>query len=233
MSLHGKHIIVTAGPTIEPIDPVRFISNHSSGKMGYALAEELARRGANVSLISGKTSLECPTGCVRTDVVTAEDMYREVMKRFPEADGAVMCAAVADYTPVHTSNSKIKKSDDEISIRLRKTKDIAAEAGKIKDGRLLVGFALETDNETDNARNKLQRKNLDFIVLNSLRDAGAGFATDTNKITIMYNAPGKVFHYPLDSKKIIAKHIADHIENWFCEQRPQPAPPAATITRKS
>ena len=215
MSLEGKHIIVTAGPTIEPLDPVRFISNHSSGKMGYALAGELARRGAAVSLISGHTSLECPEGCVRTDVLTADDMYRAVMEQFADADGAVMCAAVADYTPVSTSTTKIKKSDDEITIRLRKTKDIAAEAGRIKGNKLLVGFALETDNESSNARSKLQRKNLDFIVLNSLRDAGAGFAGDTNKITIMYPNPDNDREYPLDSKLNIAKHIADHIEQWF------------------
>ncbi len=214
MTLEGKSIIVTAGPTVEPIDPVRFISNRSTGKMGYAIAAELSRRGADVTLVSGPTALEAPQGVRRVDVRSAADMYREVMARFPNADGAVMCAAVADYTPAEVSSVKIKKSDDDMCIRLIRTRDIAAEAGRVKGSRLLVGFALETDHERENSIGKLRRKNLDFIVLNSLRDAGAGFAGDTNKITII-DADGGECGYPLESKTAAAARIADRIEEWF------------------
>lgn len=214
MLLSGKYIIVTAGPTIEPIDPVRFLSNHSTGKMGYAIAGELARRGARVALVSGRTNLDVPAGTERVDVLSAEDMYRAVMERFPQADGAVMCAAVADYTPAEVSDTKIKKQDGDMVIRLKRTRDIAAEAGRVKGRRILVGFALETDHERENALGKLQRKNLDFIVLNSLRDTGAGFAGDTNKIT-MIDAAGKVSEYPLETKAAAAARIVDHMEEWF------------------
>ena len=214
MLLSGKYIIVTAGPTIEPIDPVRFLSNHSTGKMGYAIAGELARRGARVALVSGRTNLDAPAGTERVDVLSAEDMYRAVMERFPQADGAVMCAAVADYTPAEVSDTKIKKQDGDMVIRLKRTRDIAAEAGRVKGRRILVGFALETDHERENALGKLQRKNLDFIVLNSLRDAGAGFAGDTNKITVI-DAAGKVSEYPLETKAAAAARIVDHMEEWF------------------
>lgn len=214
MLLSGKYIIVTAGPTIEPIDPVRFLSNHSTGKMGYAIAGELARRGARVALVSGRTNLDTPAGTERVDVLSAEDMYRAVMERFPQADGAVMCAAVADYTPAEVSDTKIKKQDGDMVIRLKRTRDIAAEAGRVKGRRILVGFALETDHERENALGKLQRKNLDFIVLNSLRDAGAGFAGDTNKITVI-DAAGKVSEYPLETKAAAAARIVDRMEEWF------------------
>ena len=209
-SLVGKRYIVTAGATIEPIDPVRYITNHSTGKMGYAIAEELARRGAEVKLISGRTNLAVPQGVERIDTLTAEDMYNAAVREWSEADGAVMCAAVADYTPKSVADRKLKKSDDDLKIELRRTKDIAKELGENKGGRTLVGFALETDNEEANAEGKLERKNLDFVVLNSLRDKGAGFAGDTNKITII-DRNGREEH-PLMSKRDVAAVIVDKIE---------------------
>lgn len=209
-TLCNKHFIVTAGATIEPIDPVRYITNHSTGKMGYAIAEELARRGARVSLVSGRTTLPIPTGVERVDVLTAEDMYNATVERWAEADGAVMCAAVADYTPKVVADSKLKKSDDDMAIELRRTKDIAKELGTTKGARVLVGFALETDNEEANAEGKLARKNLDFIVLNSLRDEGAGFRGDTNKVTLI-DRNGSEEH-PLMSKREVAAVIVDKIE---------------------
>lgn len=223
-ALEGKTLIVTAGPTIEPIDPVRFLSNHSTGKMGYAIAGALAARGARVLLVSGRTTLETPAGAERIDVLSAEDMYRAVMERFEASDGAVMCAAVADYTPAEVSPVKMKKSDDDLVIRLKRTKDIAAEAGRRKGNRMLMGFALETDHEQENALGKLRRKNLDFIVLNSLRDRGAGFAGDTNKITII-DRQGDIAEYPLESKTAAAERIADRIEAWFaaCGHEASPA----------
>jgi phosphopantothenoylcysteine decarboxylase/phosphopantothenate--cysteine ligase len=172
-SLEGKRYIVTAGATIEAIDPVRFITNHSSGKMGYAIAEELAKRGAEVKLISGRTSLPVPKSVERIDVLSAEDMYNADVREWADADGDVMCAAVADYTPVVVADRKLKKSDDDLRIELKRTKHIAKELGSNKGNRTLVGFALETDNEEANAEGKLQRKNFDFVVLNSLQDAGA------------------------------------------------------------
>ena len=209
-TLAGKRYIVTAGATIEPIDPVRYITNHSTGKMGYAIAEELARRGAEVKLISGRTTLATPQGVERIDVLTAEDMYNAAVREWAEADGGVMCAAVADYTPKAVADRKLKKSDDDLKIELRRTKDIAKELGENKGGRTLVGFALETDNEEANAEGKLTRKNLDFVVLNSLRDKGAGFAGDTNKITII-DHNGREEH-PLMSKRDVAAVIVDKIE---------------------
>ena len=182
--LQGKKILVTAGATVEAIDPVRYISNHSSGKMGYAIARALAQRGAQVTLISGPTGLPAPTGVERVDIRSAEDMYRESVARWPAADAAVMAAAVADYTPAQTAATKLKKKDNELVLKLKRTPDIAVELGRTKGGRLLVGFALETDNEQANAEEKLRRKNFDFIVLNSMRDPGAGFGVDTNKVTI-------------------------------------------------
>ncbi len=168
-SLAGRRYVVTAGATKEAIDPVRYISNHSTGKMGYAIAEALAKRGAEVTLISGPTNLTTPDLVKRVDVTSANDMYIATKEHFTDADGAVMCAAVADYTPAERSDIKIKKSEDDMTIKLRKTVDIAAELGKIKGDKILVGFALETNNETQNAASKLERKNLDFIVLNSLK----------------------------------------------------------------
>ena len=209
-TLSGKRYIVTAGATIEPIDPVRYITNHSTGKMGYAIAEELARRGAEVKLITGRTALPTPQGVERIDVLSAEDMYNATVKEWELADGAVMCAAVADYTPKSVADHKLKKSDDDLTIELCRTKDIAKELGSNKGNRTLVGFALETDNERANAEGKLQRKNLDFVVLNSLRDKGAGFGGDTNKITIIDNNSRE--EHPLMSKHDTAKVIVDKIE---------------------
>ena len=210
-SLEGKRYIVTAGATIEAIDPVRYITNHSTGKMGYAIAEELAARGAEVSLISGRTTLPTPKGVKRIDVLSAEDMYNAAVKEWEMADGGVMCAAVADYTPVTVAERKLKKSDDDMRIELKRTKDIAKELGASKGNRVLVGFALETDNEEANAEGKLQRKNFDFVVLNSLQDAGAGFRGDTNKVTLI-DRNGSEEH-PLMSKRDVAKVIVDKIEN--------------------
>ena len=210
-TLSAKRYIVTAGATIEAIDPVRFITNHSSGKMGYAIAEELALRGAEVTLITGRTTLATPRGVKRVDVVSAEDMYNAAVEAWREADGGIMCAAVADYTPVAVADHKLKKSDDDMRIELKRTKDIAKELGASKEGRILVGFALETDNEAANAEDKLQRKNLDFVVLNSLRDKGAGFQGDTNKVTII-DRQGSTEH-PLMSKREVASIIVDKIES--------------------
>ncbi|MEG2365577.1 MAG: bifunctional phosphopantothenoylcysteine decarboxylase/phosphopantothenate--cysteine ligase CoaBC [Alistipes sp.] len=212
-SLQGRRFLVTAGATIEAIDPVRFLSNHSTGKMGYAIAAELARRGAAVTLISGRTSLPTPQGVERRDVLSADEMYRAAVEEFETVDGAVMCAAVADYTPAEVSDTKIKKCDGDLSIRLRRTKDIAAELGAHKQGRLLVGFALETDNEIASAEQKLEKKNFDFVVLNSLRDAGAGFRGDTNKVALIDRA-GRT-DLPLMSKVDVAAHIADKIETFL------------------
>ena len=209
-SLQGKRFLVTAGATIEAIDPVRFISNHSTGKMGYALAGELAARGAEVTLVSGRTSLAVPEGVQRVDVMSAEEMYSAAVEAFESVDGAIMCAAVADYTPAEVATSKIKKSDDDMSIRLKRTKDIAAALGAEKGGRLLVGFALETDNETVNAEAKLAKKNLDFIVLNSLREDGAGFGVDTNRVSLIDSTSRE--ELPLMSKREVAERIIDKIE---------------------
>ena len=209
-SLEGKRVMVTAGATIEAIDPVRYISNHSTGKMGYAIAEALAKRGAEVVLVSGKTALQTPQGVRRVDVLSAEEMYEVSVAEFESADCAVMCAAVADYTPVVVSDSKIKKNDDSFTLELRKTKDIARELGKVKGARRLVGFALETNDEQSNAEKKLAEKNLDMIVLNSLRDEGAGFGYDTNKVTFI-DATSRE-ELPLISKAEVAERIADRIE---------------------
>ena len=209
-TLAGKRVMVTAGATIEAIDPVRYISNHSTGKMGYAIADALARRGAEVVLVSGKSALQAPQGVRRVDVTSAEDMYEASVNEFEASDCAVMCAAVADYTPMEVSNTKIKKNDATFSIELRKTKDIALELGKVKGARKLVGFALETDNEQVNAEKKLQSKNLDMIVLNSLKDEGAGFGHDTNKVTFIDAMQRE--ELPLLAKSEVAERIADRIE---------------------
>ncbi len=212
-TLTGKRLIVTAGATIEAIDPVRFISNHSSGKMGYAIAGELAARGAEVTLVSGRTALPVPPGVERVDVLSADEMYDATVAAFDKADGAVMCAAVADYTPESVSETKLKKGDGELFIRLRRTRDIAAELGRRKGERILVGFALETDHEEAHAQSKLEKKNFDFIVLNSLRDAGAGFRGDTNKVTFIDRTGDEAL--PLLSKQEVAERIADRIERLF------------------
>ena len=213
-SLEGRHYVVTAGATIESIDPVRFITNHSSGKMGYAIAGELAERGARVTLVSGRTALECPAGVDRVDVLSAEEMYEAAVAAFSEADGAVMCAAVADYPPREVATEKIKKNDEgDICLTLRRTKDIAAALGREKGNRILVGFALETCNEQANARQKLEKKNFDFVVLNSLRDEGAGFRGDTNKVTFVDRQGEEAL--PLLSKTEVAARIVDKIESLF------------------
>ena len=214
-NLQGKRLIVTAGATIEAIDPVRFISNHSSGKMGYAIAGELADRGACVTLVTGRTELPTPTGVERVDVLSAAEMYDAAVRAFEGSDGAVMCAAVADYTPDRVSDTKIKKCDGDMCITLRRTRDIAAELGAHKGGRLLVGFALETHDEQAHAEAKLEKKNFDFIVLNSLRDAGAGFRGDTNKVTFI-DRTGRE-ELPLLSKREVAERIAERIEKFFTE----------------
>jgi len=187
LPLVGKKALVTAGPTYEAIDPVRFIGNHSSGKMGFAIAEELYRLGARVTLISGPTSLTLSSKTIkRIDVVSAEDILKATLAEFGQADITVMSAAVADYKPEHVADQKIKKKEQEFSLNLIKTTDILAELGnKKRSDQVLVGFALETENELANAGDKLKRKNLDLIVLNSLNDKGAGFKSNLNKITIL------------------------------------------------
>lgn len=212
--LTGKKVLVTAGPTFEALDPVRFIGNRSTGKMGFALAEELARRGASVELVCGPVHLQTQNPAIaRTDVQTADEMHRACMKLFPSCDMAILSAAVSDYAPATFSEEKIKKSDTLLSLELEKTKDILADLGKRKKkGQLLIGFALETTNELENAKEKLKKKNLDLIVLNSLRDAGAGFGTDTNKVTLLRpgNAP---LSLPLKSKAEVAKDIIENIQS--------------------
>ncbi len=213
--LRGKRFVVTAGATIEAIDPVRFISNHSTGKMGYAIAGELARRGAEVILVSGRTALPTPAGVERRDVLSADEMFDAAVAAFAEADGAVMCAAVADYTPAEVADTKIKKNDDTLTLTLRRTRDIAAHLGAQKGGRILVGFALETDHEAAHAEAKLKKKNFDFVVLNSLRDAGAGFRGDTNKVTFIDRAGRE--ELPLLPKTEVAARIAEKIEKLTTE----------------
>ena len=211
-SLEGKRVMITAGPTHEAIDPVRYIGNSSSGKMGFALAEECARRGAEVTLIAGPTALSTDMpGIRRVDVTSALEMHSAAMEAFPESDVAIFAAAVADYRPAECSDSKIKREGvEEMEIRLVKNPDIAKDCGMHKrEGQLLVGFALETDNERSNARGKLEKKRLDMVVLNSLRDAGAGFGTDTNKVTVV-SADGEK-EYPLKSKAEVAADIVDCI----------------------
>jgi phosphopantothenoylcysteine decarboxylase/phosphopantothenate--cysteine ligase len=207
----GRHVLVTAGPTYEKIDPVRFISNYSSGKMGYAIAETLAQQGADVILVSGPVHLSpVHQNIRRVNVTSANEMYEECLHLFPSCDIAVMCAAVADFTPEKQEENKIKQKTD-LTIALTKTKDIAAELGKIKqNNQILAGFALETNNELSNAREKLQSKNLDFIVLNSLNDAGSGFSIDTNKITII-DSDGTEIEFDTKPKPDVAKDIASYI----------------------
>ncbi|MDR1156292.1 MAG: bifunctional phosphopantothenoylcysteine decarboxylase/phosphopantothenate--cysteine ligase CoaBC [Bacteroidales bacterium] len=207
----GKKVLVTAGPTYEPVDPVRFVGNRSSGRMGYALAEELAQRGAEVILVSGPTALSVKHPAIRrVDVQTAAEMYRAATEHFPAMDAAMMTAAVADFTPAAVQSEKIKDKQ-EFDLKLVPTKDIAAELGAAKrPGQVLAGFALETHNETENAVKKLTKKNFNFIVLNSLNDAGAGFGHDTNKITIIDKDRHSV-HFELKSKDRVAKDIVDRL----------------------
>lgn len=209
--LKGKKILITAGPTYEKIDPVRFIGNYSSGKMGLALAEECAARGASVELICGPIQLTCTHPNIhRIDVESAEDMYQAACSAYPEMDAGILCAAVADFTPQHVAGEKIKREGDLLHLTLQPTKDIARELGKQKHpGQVLVGFALETTNEQEHAQEKLKKKNFDFIVLNSLNDKGAGFRCDTNKISIITDSVIKSFE--LKSKKEVAVDIVDHL----------------------
>jgi phosphopantothenoylcysteine decarboxylase/phosphopantothenate--cysteine ligase len=210
----GKRVLITSGPTREPIDPVRYLTNNSSGKMATAIAQELAFRGASVTVVSGPAAVKPKQSDIQViDVVTAEEMYQATITQYEQgADIVVLCAAVADYTPAQKSSVKMKKKGDNLTLELLPTKDIAACVGKIKrDGDILVGFALETDNEFDNAQDKLARKNLDMIVLNSLRDEGAGFAGDTNKVNIFFKN-GERSSYPLKSKQSVAIDIVDSIE---------------------
>ena len=211
LPLRGKKVLITAGPTYEAIDPVRFIGNYSSGKMGFALANAAANLGAEVILISGPSHQQVKHSFVkRIDVVSADEMYNEAHKYFNEVDIALLSAAVADYKPKNVAHQKIKKKDSSLAMELTPTKDILASLGKVKKHQFLVGFALETNNEIENAKAKLKRKNLDLIVLNSLKDKGAGFATDTNKITIIDQDLNKI-NFELKSKVLVAEDIIKEI----------------------
>ena len=215
-SLAGKKVVITAGPTYEKIDPVRFIGNYSSGKMGFALAEECAACGADVTLVAGPVSLKTPHVSIkRIDVESASEMYEAARSEFEDADAAILCAAVADFTPDNKATEKIKREKGgNLLLELKPTPDIAASLGAAKrPDQRLVGFALETNNAESNARDKLARKNLDFIVLNSLEDKGAGFAVDTNKVTII--DAEKATQYPLKSKKEVARDIVKHLSTLF------------------
>jgi len=218
--LKGKRVLLTAGPTQEPLDPVRFISNHSTGKMGYALATELARAGAAVTLVSGPVHLPRPEELAEfVPVRSAREMFAATEARFETADVVVLAAAVADYTPARVSDRKIKKTDSVFTIELAKTVDIAATLGARKrPGQVLVGFALETNDEVENARKKLISKNLDFIVLNSLQDAGAGFGHDTNRVTLLFR-DGRMQNFELKSKQEVARDLVRVISALFRHEK--------------
>ena len=213
--LAGRKIVITAGPTYEKIDPVRFIGNYSSGKMGYALAEACASRGAEVVLVSGPVTLQAVHPNIqRIDVESAAEMHRATADAFKDADAGILCAAVADFTPEQVADQKIKREKDDLGLRLKPTCDIAASLGKEKrPDQLLVGFALETCDEVSHAQDKLARKNFAFIVLNSLNDKGAGFRCDTNKITIIDRA--EAVSYPLKRKQEVAEDIVDKLSSLF------------------
>ena len=215
LPLYGKKALVSAGPTYEKIDPVRFIGNFSSGKMGFAIADELSIQGASVTIISGPSNVKSSSNNVeRIDVLSAEEMLQQCTKHFMDSDIVVMAAAVADYRPKEVADRKIKKKDDELSINLERTTDILKHLGEQKTNQVLVGFALETNNEKENALNKLIKKNLDFIVLNSLKDKGAGFAHDTNKVSFLdRNNNEEVFE--LKPKLAVAKDIVEKIKSYF------------------
>jgi len=222
INLSTKKILITAGPTQEAIDPVRYISNHSTGKMGYALAEECASRGAEVFLVSGPTNLNISgKGISQINVISAKEMYNEALSIFNKGiDAAILCAAVADFTPAKQERSKIKRENENYNLELTPTIDIAASLGKLKkEGTILIGFALETDNELSNAQKKLEKKNLDAIVLNSLQDNGAGFGVDTNKVSII-SKKGKPVAYSLKDKAEVATDIVDFVEKLLlCSNR--------------
>lgn len=213
LPLKGKKILVTAGPTFEAIDPVRYVGNYSSGKMGLALAKSLMDKGADVHLIAGPIAIQADTlsGIKRYDVTSANEMYNKSLELFPNMDGAILSAAVSDFAPVELSDRKIKSKKEDLIIRLEPTKDIAAKLGQLKSGKQwLVGFALETHDEVQNAREKLKNKNLDLIVLNSLKDKGAGFGGDTNKVSII-DREGKIKSFGLKSKTEVAIDIVEAI----------------------
>ena len=218
--LQGKRVLITAGPTVEKIDPVRYISNFSSGKMGFALAEECASRGAHVTLVAGPVSLKTPEGCIeRVDVTTAVEMHDAVMKALPQSDAIILCAAVADYRVENVADSKIKREKTQNPvIQLTPNPDIARAVGQAKRAdQVTVGFALETDNEQTNAQGKLERKNLNFIVMNSLRDKNAGFQVDTNKVTI-FTDHGEVIEGVCKSKKDVAGDIVDVLIKYLTDK---------------
>ena len=209
-SLRNLRILISAGPTYESIDPVRFIGNHASGKMGFALAKEAEKRGANVELITGPVSLETPRNVQRTDVSSADEMKKEIKNRFTNTDVLIMSAAVSDFQPVKMAHNKIKKDELEMSISLKKTPDILKDLAKIKKKQIVIGFALETESEKKNAYEKMKKKNLDAIVLNSLNDKGSGFGFDTNKITLI--TPLEERKFDLKSKDLVAVDILNFIE---------------------
>ena len=218
--LKGKRVLITAGPTVEKIDPVRYISNFSSGKMGFALAEECASRGAEVTLVAGPVTLKTPEGNIeRIDVTTAVEMHDAVMKALPESDAVILCAAVADYRVENVANSKIKREKTQNPvIQLTPNPDIARAVGQAKrPDQVTVGFALETDNEQANAQGKLERKNLNFIVMNSLRDKNAGFQVDTNKVTIITDR-GEMIEGECKSKRDVARDITDVLYKYLTEK---------------
>ena len=216
--LCGKRIMVTAGPTYEKIDPVRFIGNYSSGKMGFALAEELAERGARVTLVAGPVAMTCSNPTVeRIDVESCHQMHAATTELWPRQDAAVLCAAVADFKPETQAPSKIKRKGDSLTLTLKPTEDIAAALGATKQqGQKLVGFALETDNEEINAKGKLEKKNLDFIVMNSTRNEGTTFGTDDNKIAVISRSGRK--DYDKKPKRDVARDIVDEMERLFDEE---------------
>ncbi|GAA3651885.1 bifunctional phosphopantothenoylcysteine decarboxylase/phosphopantothenate--cysteine ligase CoaBC [Asaccharospora irregularis] len=210
--LKGKNIIITAGPTLEKIDPVRYLTNRSSGKMGYAIAGEAVKRGANVTLVSGPTKLNPPQNLKKfIQIESAQEMYEAVVRNLEENQVIIKSAAVADYKPKDYSDKKIKKSDDDLVIRLDRNKDIAYEIGKLKENRILVGFAAETNDLIENAKGKIKRKNLDFIVANDLTQEGAGFGVDTNIIKTI-DAQGNITEYPKMKKEEVANVILDKIK---------------------
>ncbi len=211
LPLRDKKVLITAGPTFESIDPVRFIGNHSSGKMGYAIADQAANLGAQVILISGPSNEKISNSSIKKiDVTTAEQMYVACQSYFTDTDIAIFSAAVADYAPINVASQKIKKKDASLSIELKPTKDILGAMGRIKKDQFLVGFALETNDGIKNAKSKLKKKNLDLIVLNTLQDKGAGFKTDTNKVTII-DKNEKITTFELKSKTEVAQDIFDEI----------------------
>ena len=211
LPLSGKTFLITAGPTFEPIDPVRFIGNHSSGKMGFELAETASNLGANVILISGPTNEKLKSKSIQLKLITSSDqMFEEVVNKYSIADVVIMSAAVADFKPKSISNRKLKKSNQNLSIEVEKTKDILYHLGKTKTNQLLIGFSLETDNEIENAKSKLINKNLDLIILNSLNDKGAGFGFDTNKVSII-SKENKIINFPLKHKKAVSLDIINNI----------------------